>query len=74
MAVSKKQQACVNRYMKNHYDQIMIRPAKGYKQIIQDAAGAAGLSVNAYIIAAINSALERDGFDPSTVDDAPQTE
>lgn len=49
MAVSKKQQACVNRYMASHYDRINLTVPKGYKDRISDVAKANGESVNGYI-------------------------
>lgn len=61
MAVSKKQQACVNRYMKNHYDEIKVRVDKGQKEIIKAHAEARGESTNAFIQRAIKETMERDG-------------
>ena len=49
MAVSKKQQACVNRYMASHYDRINLTVPKGYKERISAVAGKTGESVNGYI-------------------------
>ena len=62
MAVSKKQQACVNRYMANHYDRINVTFPKGQKEKIKAAADLAGLSVNGYIAQAIAEKMQRDGF------------
>jgi|GEM_PF-465226 len=62
MAVSKKQQACVNRYQASHYDLIRFNVAKGGKDIIKNAADLHGVSVNAYIIGLIREGLERDGL------------
>lgn len=61
MAVSKKQQACVNRYIKNHYDEIKVRVDKGQKEIIQAHASAQGEKVNEFIKRAIKETMERDG-------------
>ena len=63
LAVSKKQQACVNRYMAQHYDRINLTVAKGGKDIIKAAADRVGVSVNAYINAAISEKLRSDGYD-----------
>lgn len=67
MAVSKKQQACVNRYMSNHYDRINLTVLKGNKDIIKGAADAVGLSVNAYINRAIALQLEKDNIQYNAV-------
>lgn len=63
MSVSKKQQACVNRYMANNYDRINFTVPKGGKDILQTAAALHGLaSTNAYITAALKKALAEDGL------------
>lgn len=66
MAVSKKQQACVNRYNAKNYDRINYSVRKGQKEKIKAAADLAGLSVNAYISKAIDAQMQRDGiqYDP----------
>ena len=60
MAVSKKQQACVNRYMKANYDRVNLTLPKGEKESIKAHAEAKGESVNAFIYRAIKEAMERD--------------
>ena len=60
MAVSKKQQACVNKYMRDHYDRINYVVEQGKKEIIKAAAARRGVSVNAYINAAVDAALAKD--------------
>ena len=62
MAVSKKQQACVNRYRAKHYDSIQFNTPKGGRDIIKSAADLHGVSVNAYILGLIREGLERDGL------------
>ena len=62
MAVSKKQQACVNRYRAKHYDSIQITVAKGGRDALKAAADLHGVSVNAYIVGLIREGLERDGL------------
>lgn len=61
MPVSKKQQAAVNKYVKENYDRILltVKP-KGRKDEIQAHAKAMGESVNAFINRAIAEAIERD--------------
>lgn len=54
--VSKKQQACVNRYIDKAYDRINLTVPKGNKDIIKARAESKGMSVNAYI----NDLIERD--------------
>lgn len=58
--VSKKQQACVNRYVKEKYDRINVTMAKGRKEILRQAAEKYGLSINGYINLAIAEKLEKD--------------
>ena len=60
MTVSKKQQACVNRYKAAHYDNIQLTVEKGKRDEIKQAAAEAGQSVNAYINQAIAERMERD--------------
>lgn len=58
--VSKAQQKAVNKYVKNNYDRINVTFPKGYKAIIQEKAGAAGLSVNEYIKQAVQSKIDAE--------------
>lgn len=58
--VSKKQQACVNRYVAANYDRINVTFRKGEKDQIKFVADKAGKSVNAYIVDAVHEAMERD--------------
>ena len=59
--VSKKQQACVNRYIEKAYDRINLTVKKGKKEIIKAHADAQGTSVNDFINRAIDEKMERDG-------------
>lgn len=65
--VSKKQQACVNRYVAANYDRINVTFKKGEKDLLRTAADKANKSVNAYIVDAVHEAMERDGI-PTEVD------
>ena len=65
--VSKKQQACVNRYVAANYDRINVTFKKGEKDLLRTAADKANKSVNAYIVDAVHEAMERDGV-PTEVD------
>lgn len=61
MAVSKKQQACVHRYVRNHYDRMELNLPKGYKERILEVAKARGESVNGYIKRLIDADLGNQG-------------
>lgn len=58
--VSKAQQKAVNKYVKNNYDRINVTFAKGRKEEIKAHAKSHGESVNAFIVRAVNEAMERD--------------
>ena len=61
VAISKKQQACVNRYMTNHYDRINLTVPKGEKEKIKAHADQHdGGSVNGFIQRSIRETMERD--------------
>lgn len=60
MAVSKAQQASVNKYVKANYDRINVTFPKGRKEEIQAHAAARGESVNGFIGRAIDETMERD--------------
>lgn len=66
MPVSKAQQKSVNKYVKEKYDRINITMPKGEKELIQAKAAACGLSANAYINAAIEEKIARDGAEKPT--------
>lgn len=51
-----------DRYNRKAYDTIMLRMYKGRKEDVQAAAERAGLSLNAYIIKAIERQMSNDGF------------
>jgi predicted HicB family RNase H-like nuclease len=55
---SDAQRRAVAKYNAGNYTQIQIRVKKGYREEIQAAAARAGLSVNAFIIQAIEKAIE----------------
>lgn len=60
MPVSKKQQACVNRYNAKAYDRINLMVKKGDKEKIKAHAEAQGDSVNGFINKAIDEKITRD--------------
>lgn len=53
--------AAKTRYNERHYDQIHIWVPLGRKKTVEMAARAKGDSINRYVAAAIETALERDG-------------
>lgn len=58
--ISKKQQACVNRYISKSYDRINLTVPKGQKEKLSAHAEARGESLNGFIKRAIEEALKRD--------------
>lgn len=60
MAISKAQQKAVAKYNAANYDRIELRVDKGKKEDVQAHAARHGMSVNAYINAAIDEKMERD--------------
>lgn len=60
MAVSKAQQASVNKYVKANYDRVNVTMPKGKKEVIKAHAETRGESVNAFIGRAIDETMERD--------------
>lgn len=58
--VSKKQQACVNRYIDKAYDRINLTVPKGQKDAIKAHADAHGESVNGFIQRAIQTTMAND--------------
>jgi len=60
MATSKAQQKAVQKYVQNNYDRVVLTMPRGSKEGIQAAAKSLGLSMNAYINAAICEKMERD--------------
>lgn len=60
MTVSKKQQASVTKYVKEHYDRISVTVQHGKKAKIRDHAEQRGESVNSFINRAIDETMEKD--------------
>lgn len=61
MPASKAQQKAVSKYMKEKYDVFQIRMPKGKREKIKAAADAAGLSMNAFIIEAVDARISGEG-------------
>lgn len=65
MAISKAQREAVGRYETKVYDKILIRIRKAddssglSREIIQQAADAEGMSLNAYILQAISEKINK---------------
>ena len=58
--ISKKQQACVNRYISKSYDRINLTVPKGQKEKLSSHSEARGESLNGFIKRAIEETLKRD--------------
>ena len=58
--ISKAQQKEVAKYMKKKYEENKNRVEKGKREIISQAAEAAGESVNGYIKKAVDQRMEQD--------------
>jgi hypothetical protein len=56
--VSKAQQQAVAKYVKAHYDELKIRVPKGFKATVKAHADAREMSVNAYIVEAIQKQMQ----------------
>lgn len=55
---SDAQRRAVAKYNNENYTQVQIRVKKGYREEIQAAASKAGLSVNAFIVQAIEGKIK----------------
>lgn len=60
MTVSKKQQASVTKYVKEHYDRISVTVPQGKRAEIKAHADQLGESINRFINRAIDETMERD--------------
>lgn len=60
MTVSKKQQASVTKYVKDHYDRISVTVPQGKRDQIKAHAETRGESVNGFINRAIDETMERE--------------
>lgn len=60
MPVSKKQQASVHKYVREHYDRISVTVRQGKREEIRQHAETQGESVNAFINRAIDETIERE--------------
>ena len=62
MAKTKTSSAVKNRWNKTAYDQLPIRVPKGRKAVIQAAAKSAEVSLNAYVVQAIDYYMSDDEY------------
>lgn len=60
MTVSKKQQASVTKYVRDHYDRISLTVPQGKRAEIKAHAESLGESVNGFINRAIDEQMQRD--------------
>ena len=58
--ISKKQQACVNRYMASHYDRINLTVPKGNRDALKVITDSLGESVNVFVNVAIEQRISRE--------------
>lgn len=58
--VSKAQQRAVQKYVKTNYDRVMLTMPKGKREEIRICADAKGMSLNAYIMQAIDEKMQKD--------------
>lgn len=58
--VSKAQQRAVQKYVKTNYDRVVLTMPKGRREEIRAYAYAKDMSLNAYIIQAIEEKIQRD--------------
>ena len=58
--MSKTSSAVKDRYNAKAYDEIKVRVPKGHKAELQAHAEARGESLNAFIVRAVNTQMERD--------------
>ena len=68
MPVSKKQQASVNKYIKENYDTYRLTFPKGKKDEIKVHAEAKGESLNGFVNRAIDETVQRDNAKGGGVD------
>ena len=59
MAYTKASGKAVNKYIKNNYDQIMIRVPKGDRERYKDFAADQGKSLNSLVIELIEEKIKR---------------
>ena len=62
MAVSKSQQAAVNRYISKSYDRVNLTLPKGGKEELEAHVQVTGESINSFIRRAIDETMERDSL------------
>ena len=60
MTVSKKQQASVTKYVKDHYDRISVTVPQGKRDQIKAHAESQGESMNSFVNRAIDEQIQRD--------------
>ena len=60
MTVSKKQQASVTKYVKDHYDRISVTVPQGKRDQIKAHAESQGESMNSFVNRAIDETMNRD--------------
>lgn len=59
MAVTDAQKRATTKYTRENYDKILVTIPKGERDGIKRAAESAGMSMNAFIVAAIKEKIEK---------------
>lgn len=70
MAYTQAGNKATQKYVREHLDRIEIREEKGYRDKIKAAADAAGQSVNAYILQAVEERMQREQAQGAQLPDA----
>lgn len=67
MAYTQAGNKAAQKYVKLHRDRVNVTVRKGLRDSWQAAAEAAGQSLTAYIVQAIQERMQRDGFQPPSI-------
>lgn len=71
---SKKQQACVQRYLEAHYDRVNVRWPKEFMACVREQAEEKGQSIAGYLRWAVEERMTRDGVELPRKNDEEETE
>ncbi len=66
---SESQKKATAKYMKAHLDDLKIRVPKGRRDYYKNAAAAAGLSLNAFAVSAMDEKIKRENLAPDFEDE-----
>ena len=71
---SKKQQACVERYLAAHYDRVNVRWPKEFMACVRAQAEINQQSIAGYLRQAVEERMRREGVEPPKQKDENETE